>query len=128
MLKYKVQISANHYCSRQQICNLFIEFLGKCHVIHLATDDSNKVFQSYLVLKLALKEPITTKVVCFSCLLKCLRNLYDKQCGPRSDCSHRSSLIWVHPVCFYVMLDNYLQQTTSAHIIFLGPLRVRIKI
>ena len=41
------------------------------------------------------------KFVCFSRLLKCLRSLYGKQCGPRSDCSYRSSLIWVHPVCFY---------------------------
>ena len=24
-----------------------------------------------------------------------------KQCGPRSDCSFRSSLIWVHTVCLY---------------------------
>ena len=36
---------------------------------------------------------IAIKVVCFSCLLKCLRSLYGKQCGPRSDCSYRSSLI-----------------------------------
>ena len=35
------------------------------------------------------------KVVCFSCLL------YGKQCGPRSDCSYRSSLFLVHAVCFY---------------------------
>ena len=50
---------------------------------------------------LTLKAPIATKVVCFSCLLKCLRSLYGKQCGPRSDCSYRSSLFWVHAVCFY---------------------------
>ena len=51
---------------------------------------------------LTLNAPITTKVVCFLCLLKCLRSLYDKQCGPRSDCSYiRSSLFWVHAVCFY---------------------------
>ena len=50
---------------------------------------------------LTLNAPIATKVVCFSRLLKCLRSLYGKQCGPRSDCSYRSSLIWVHPVCFY---------------------------
>ena len=31
--------------------------------------------------------PMATKVVCFSCLLKCLRSLYGKQCGPRLDCS-----------------------------------------
>ena len=50
---------------------------------------------------LTLKAPITTKVICFSSLLKCLRSLYDKQCGPGSDSSYRSSLIWVYPVCFY---------------------------
>ena len=50
---------------------------------------------------LTLKAPIATKVVCFSRLLKCLRSLYGKQCGPRSDCSYRSSLFWVHTVCFY---------------------------
>ena len=32
-----------------------------------------------------------TKVVCFSRLLKFLRSLYGKQCGPRSDCSYRSN-------------------------------------
>ena len=50
---------------------------------------------------LTLKAPIATKVICFSRLLKCLRSLYGKQRGPRSDCSHRSSLFWVHAVCFY---------------------------
>ena len=39
---------------------------------------------------------IASKVVCFFRLLKCLRSLYGKQCGPRSDCSYRSSLFWVH--------------------------------
>ena len=34
-------------------------------------------------IKLTLKATITTKVLCFSCLLKCLRSLYGKQCGPR---------------------------------------------
>ena len=50
---------------------------------------------------LTLNAPIATKVVCFSRLLKCLRSLYGKQCGPRSDCSYMSSLFWVHTVCFY---------------------------
>ena len=71
---------------------------------------------------LTLKAPIATKVVCFSRLLKCLRSLYGKQCGPRSDCSYRSSLFWVHAVAsilnLSVMLGNYLQQTTSAEDIF----------
>ena len=50
---------------------------------------------------LTLNAPIATKVVCFYRLLKCLRSLYCKQCGPRSDCSYWSSLFWVHTVCFY---------------------------
>ena len=45
--------------------------------------------------------PIAAEVVCFSCLLKCLRSLYGKQCGPRSDCSYRRSLFWVDAVCFF---------------------------
>ena len=48
-----------------------------------------------------LNASIATKVVCFSRLLKCLRSLYGKQCGPISDCSYRSSLFLVHAVCFY---------------------------
>ena len=50
---------------------------------------------------LFLNVPITTKVICFSRLLKCLRSLYGKQCGPRSNCSYRSSLFWVQALCFH---------------------------
>ena len=57
--------------------------------------------QNRFTLTLTLKAPIATKVVCFSRLLKCLRSLYGKQCRPRSDCSYRSSLFWVHAVYFY---------------------------
>ena len=46
-------------------------------------------------------------------------------CGPRSDCSYRSSLFWVQGSKLFasilnlsVMLGNYLQQTTSADDIF----------
>ena len=53
------------------------------------------------IILLTLNAPIAAKVVCFSRLLKCLRSLYGKQCGPRSDCSYRSSLFWVQTVCFY---------------------------
>ena len=49
---------------------------------------------------ITLNASIATKVVCFSHLLKCLRSLYGKPCGPRSDCSYSSSLFWVHAVCF----------------------------
>ena len=57
-----------------------------------------KVFTNFTS---TLNGPIATKVVCLSHLLKCLRSLYGKQCGPRSDCSYWSSLIWVHADCFY---------------------------
>ena len=83
---------------------------------------------------LTLNEPIATKVVCFSCLLKCLRSLYGKQCGPRLDCSSRSSLFWVHAVCFYTSFISEVRQLFAAdkfsrrHFqmhFFLGALRVK---
>ena len=67
---------------------------------------------------ISLNAPIATKVVCFSHLLKCLRSLYGKQCGPRSDCS--GSTLFASILNSSVMLGNYLQQKTSA----LGALRV----
>ena len=64
--------------------------------------------------KLTLKAPITTKVVCFSRLPKCLRSLCDKQRGSRSDCSYMNSLIWVHPVCFYTKFVSNVRQLFAA--------------
>ena len=75
---------------------------------------------------LTLNAPIAIKVVCFSRLLKCLRSLYGKQCGPRPVCS--GSTLFASLLYSSVMLGNYLQQTTSAdaifRCIFLGALRV----
>ena len=74
-------------------------------------------------------------VVCFSRLLKCLRSLYGKQCGPRSNCSYRSRLFWVHAVCFYTEFVINARQLFSAddfsrgHFqmhFFLGTLRVKL--
>ena len=77
---------------------------------------------------LALNSPIATKVVSFSRLLKCLRSLYGKQCGPRSDCSYdqtapigavcSGSTLFASKLNSTVMLVNYLQLTTSADDIF----------
>ena len=53
--------------------------LDFCGFAHLKSDFN-------IGLLLTLNAPIATKVVCFSRLLKCLRSLYGKQCGPRSDC------------------------------------------
>ena len=84
---------------------------------------------------LTLKAPIATKVVCFSHLLKCLRSLYGKQCGPRSDCSYSSSLFWVHAVCSYTQFVSNVRQLFAAddfsrrHFqmhFFLGALRVKV--
>ena len=55
-----------------------------------------------------------TKVVCFSRLMKCLRSLYGKKCGPRS--------APIGAVCsgstLFASILNYLQQTTAADDIF----------
>ena len=66
------------------------------------------------------KAPIATKVVCFSCLLKCLRSLYmansvdPDQIG--AVCS--GFMLFASIFNYSVMLGNYLQQTTSADDIF----------
>ena len=90
---------------------------------------SEKQFSTYNISGisiLTLNVPIAT-----SCLLKCLRNLYGKQCGPRSDCSYHWHLLFMvlGAVCsgstlfasilnLPVMLGNYLQQMTSTDNIF----------
>ena len=84
------------------------------------------------VLFLILNLPITTKVVCFSRLLKCLRSLYGKQCEPRSDCSYIGavcfgSTLFASVLNLSVMLGNYLQQTTSADNIFRCIFSLRVK-
>ena len=59
---------------------------------------------------LTLNAPIATN----SRLLKCLRSLYGEQYGPRSDCSYRSSLLWVHAVCFYTYFVSNVGQLFTA--------------
>ena len=58
-----------------------------------------------------------------------------KQCGPRSDCSFRSSLIWVHTVRLYAKckFETFTRrcsrrhtQTTFSDADFLGALRVKV--
>ena len=57
-----------------------------------------------------------------------------KQCRPRSDCSFRSSLIWVHTVCLYAKCkfekftrrcSRRHKQTTFSDADFLGALRFK---
>ena len=73
-----------------------------------------KMWQKCLKTLLTHTAQIATKVACFSRLLKCLRSLYGKQCGPRSDCSYRSSLFWVHDVCFYTLFVSNVWQLFAA--------------
>ena len=56
-----------------------------------------------------------------------------KQCGPRSDCPFRSSLIWVHTVCLYAKIglkkfarifSRRQKQTTFSYADVFGVLRV----
>ena len=68
--------------------------------------------------RLTLNAPIATKDVWFSRLLKCLRSLYGKQCGPRSDCSYSGSTLFASILNSSVMLGNYLQQTTFSDAFF----------
>ena len=66
---------------------------------------------------LTLNAQNATIIACFSRLLKCLRSLYGKQCGPRSAvCS--GSTLFAPILNLSVMLGNYLQQATSADDIF----------
>ena len=77
---------------------------------------------SYLFLCKTLNVPITTKVVCFSRLLKCLRSLYGKSVDPDQTapigavCS--GSTLFASILNSSEMVGNYLQQTTSADNIF----------
>ena len=93
--------------SRQHLFIVCCLFFSDCSADIFEETDLCSVFCTLPIIiepdfdtSLTLNAPIATKFVCFSRLLKCLKSLNDKQCGPRSDCSYRSSLFWVHTVCF----------------------------
>ena len=72
-------------------------------------------FWPVTLVTLTLKVPIATKVVCFSRLLKYLRSLYEKQCGPTSDCSSDQTasmrrLVWVFAGRTYHIVGNLMSQ------------------
>ena len=86
----------------------------------LVTLNGKSGMERYITL--TLHAPIAAKDVCFFRLLKCLRSLCGKQCGPRSDCSIGAvcsgSMLFASGLNLSLMLGNYLQQTTSADNIF----------
>ena len=88
------------------------------------------LYSSIACLVLTLKLPVTTIVS--ACDFK---SHFCKQCGPRSDCSSRSSLIRVHTVCQYAknrfvklarLFSRLHKQTTFSDAGFLGILRVNV--
>ena len=88
-------------------------FAGRVKIVSHSSCRTGAILKKFCaLLSLILNAPITAKVVCFSCLLKCLRSLYGIQCEPRSDCS--GSTLFASILSSSVMLGNYLQQTTSA--------------
>ena len=67
---------------------------------------------------LTFNAPIATKVVCFAHLLKSLRRLYGKQCGPPIGAVCSESTLFASIPNLSAMLGNSLHQTTSADGIF----------
>ena len=136
VVTYSIQVYRQLILKKREFCNCYpasfssiIYFCIHKEAIQLSTHNTLCFFFC-----LTLNGPIATQVVCFSRLLKCLRSLYGKQRGPRSDCSYRSSLFWVHAVCLYTLFISNVMQLVAAdgfsrrHFqmhFFLGALRVK---
>ena len=72
---------------------------------------------------LTLNAQIATNVVYFSRLLKCLRSLYGKQCGPRADCSYIGAVysgftLFASILNLSVICSRRIQQTTFSDAFF----------
>ena len=75
---------------------------------------------------ITLNAPISTKVVCFTRLLICLKSLYGKQCGPRSDCSILNEMNNGQPIplmwlIFILLFFKILALENIAKILTTGP-------
>ena len=77
------------------------------------------------------RKPASENVVCLCHLLNILANFSNlflhtgKECRPRSDCSQRSSLIWVHTVCKNDF-QNHKQMIKQTTTVVIGSLRVMV--
>ena len=105
---------------KQKISPAFVQI---CLALHIYK--SNNV---------TLKAPITTMSSALSSA-GYFKSHFCKQCGPRSDCPFRSSLIWVHTLCLYAKIGLKSLQEYSADDVnrqqmsdagFLGALGVKI--
>ena len=116
-----IQIRTNRIRTNILLVLIWVETVCKGYQLQLPrkelTDCNMKVNEPAHEI-LTLNVPSATKVVCVSLLLKCLRSLYGKQCGPRSDCSCRSSLFWVQAVCFNTLFVSNVRQLFAADDIF----------
>ena len=92
------------------------------------TKDQDGRYANFLLILIA---PITTKVICFSRLPKCLRSLYGNQCGPRSDCSYHQTTLFASILKFATTVgqlfaaDDFSRRHFQMHF-FLGALRVNM--
>ena len=86
----------------------------KTSVIRVSTTNNKDADQSAWICRLVCCTILSAFVVCCKCLLTLFNKVKyrDKQCGPRSDCSYRSSLIGVYTVCWKGFWT--FQQTTKA--------------
>ena len=116
-LQWEVQKGFKGFVWNPPLWPLFLNILWKWNNL-VSVRPNYFIFMGYLTLN----APIATKFVCFSCLLKCLRSLYGKQGGPRSDCTFGAvssgSTLFASILNSSVMLGNYLQRTISADDIF----------
>ena len=88
--------------------------------MYLKENSSTKINHLTLKAKIHLKMS-SAQVVCCIFLLT-LFDLYKyrgEQCGPRSDCSYRSSLIWVHIVNKLLIHFSRWQKQTTLRVKFL---------
>ena len=102
-----------------------MEFSIKLHTIKSEWSIAKNVYiEGSQVPILTLNAPNPTKVVCFSHLLKCLRSLYGKPCGPRSDCSGSTLLASILNSSIFFAADDFSRRHFQIYF-FLDTLRVK---
>ena len=112
---YKQRCHLLHMHTFVRICNNLLHMrmyayvtyllrIRRCDICKLTPPHLQDLFKAVpkMVFKLTLKLPSqVSSALPSACDFK---SHFYKQCGPRSDCSSRSSLIRVHTVCLYVKI------------------------
>ena len=93
---YLLLIHVNHLSAKyEQMIHMKALFSQKIHKIGLLL----QLWLTFYGLVLSRQSWLLSSAL--SHLLMFLGSIYCKQYGPRSDCSLRSTLIWIHSVCFH---------------------------